>query len=144
LTPIEQNRNIGVITIKQAPPMSQGSTPNPPPDEDHVDAVADEAIAVCGGDVRKALKAMIVAYEELEAEVKRLHAALSNDSGRGFFQQVPADRKDWHDGWSRGAPSAIANEDPAAEVKYLRAAAISGCAREFVEHVPPDRRDRYD
>jgi hypothetical protein len=124
--------------------MSQGSTPNPPPDADHVDAVADQAIAICGGDVRKALKAMIVAYEELEAEVKQLHAALSNDSGRGFFEQVPADRKDWHDGWSWYAPSPIVNEDLEAEVKYLRAAVISGSARELIEHVPLDHRDRYD
>jgi hypothetical protein len=124
--------------------MSQGSTPNPPPDADHVDAVADQAIAICGGDVRKALKAMIVAYEELEAEVKQLHAALSNDSGRGFFEHVPADRKDWYDGWSRCAPSPVANEDLETEVKYLRAAVISGSARQLIEHVPQDRRDRYD
>ena len=77
--------------------MPQDATPNSPKDADHVDAVADQAIAACGGDIRKALKAMIVAYEDLEAEVKRLHAAISNDSGRGFFEQVPADRKDWYD-----------------------------------------------
>jgi hypothetical protein len=77
--------------------MSQDPAPPPPPDADHLDAVADQAIAACGGDVRKALKAMIVAYEELEAEVTQLHNAISNDSGRGFFEQAPADRKDWYD-----------------------------------------------
>ena len=41
--------------------MSQQPAPNPPSDADQLDAAADQAIAACGGDVRGALKAMIVA-----------------------------------------------------------------------------------
>ena len=77
--------------------MSQ-DLPDPPLDAARLDAMADQAIAACGGDVRKALKAMIVAYEELEAEIKQLHAAISHDSGRGFFEHLPADGNDWYSG----------------------------------------------
>jgi hypothetical protein len=43
--------------------MSQSVAPNPQADVDRLEAAADEAIAACGGDVRDALKAMIVANE---------------------------------------------------------------------------------
>jgi hypothetical protein len=43
--------------------MSQQVAPNPQADADRLEAEADEAIAACGGDVREALKALIVANE---------------------------------------------------------------------------------
>jgi hypothetical protein len=64
---------------------------------DRLEAATDEAIATCGGNVRNAVKALIVANEFLEVEVKQLQAAVSNDYARGKFEPVPRDRKDWYD-----------------------------------------------
>ncbi|WP_081851106.1 hypothetical protein [Bradyrhizobium sp. URHD0069] len=57
--------------------MSQSAAPNSQADADRLEAAADEAIAACGGDVRDALKAMIVANEFLESEAAQngVHAA---------------------------------------------------------------------
>jgi hypothetical protein len=38
--------------------MSQSTAPESQADADRLEAAADEAIAICGGDVRAALKAM--------------------------------------------------------------------------------------
>jgi hypothetical protein len=43
--------------------MSQSVAPNRQADVDRLEMAADEAIAACGGDVRDALKALIVANE---------------------------------------------------------------------------------
>jgi hypothetical protein len=45
-----------------------------------------QAIAVCSGDVRAALKAMIVANEFLESEVSELKEAVSNAFVTGRFR----------------------------------------------------------
>ena len=45
-----------------------------------------DAIAACGGDVRDALKALIVANEFLENEVCRLMQAVSHAYVRGRFK----------------------------------------------------------
>ena len=49
------------------------------------------------GDARQTVTALIVANEFLEAEVTELQAAVSNGYGRGKFEPVPPDRKDWYD-----------------------------------------------
>jgi hypothetical protein len=59
---------------------------NPQPEPDRLEAAVDQAIAVCGGDVRAALKAMIVANEFLETEVCELMQAVSHAYARGRFQ----------------------------------------------------------
>jgi hypothetical protein len=69
----------------------------PPSEPDQLDAATDQAIAACGGNARNAVKALIVANEFLEAEVKQLQAAVSNGYARGRFEPVPHDRKDWYD-----------------------------------------------
>jgi hypothetical protein len=66
--------------------MSQNAAPNPQADSDWLEAAADEAIAACGGDVRDALKAMIVANEFLESEVCELMQAVSHAYVRGRFK----------------------------------------------------------
>jgi hypothetical protein len=43
--------------------MSASTAPNPQAEADRLEAVADQAIEVCGGHVCDALKAMIVANE---------------------------------------------------------------------------------
>lgn len=49
--------------------MPQSAAPNSQADVERLEIAADEAIAICGGDVRAALKALIVANEFLESEV---------------------------------------------------------------------------
>jgi hypothetical protein len=65
--------------------MSQ-SAPNPQADADRLEAAVDQAIAACGGDVRDALKALIVANEYLESEVCELMQAVSHAYVRGRFK----------------------------------------------------------
>jgi hypothetical protein len=60
---------------------------NPQPEIDGLEQATDRAIAACGGDVRAALKAMILANEQLQASI-------SNGYTRGL---LPRDRKDWYD-----------------------------------------------
>jgi hypothetical protein len=66
--------------------MSQSAAPNPQGEADRLEAAMDEAIAACGGDVRAALKAMIVANEFLESEVCELMQAVSHAYVRGRFK----------------------------------------------------------
>ena len=70
--------------------------PNPEQsDTDQLEAAADHAIAVCGGDAREAVKALIVANHFLETELEKLRAAVSTGYARGKL--LPRDRKDWYD-----------------------------------------------
>jgi hypothetical protein len=57
-----------------------------PPDPDDLETAADQAIAACGGDVRDAVKALIVANEFLESEVCKLMQAVSHAYARGRFK----------------------------------------------------------
>ncbi|MET4072600.1 stage V sporulation protein SpoVS [Bradyrhizobium sp. S3.2.6] len=66
--------------------MSESTAPNPQADADRLEAAADQAIAACGGDVRDALKALIVANEYLESEVCELMQAVSHAYVRGRFK----------------------------------------------------------
>ncbi len=66
--------------------MSGRTAPNPQPELDRLEAAADQAIAACGGDVRDALKALIVANEFLESEVCELMQAVSHAYARGRFK----------------------------------------------------------
>jgi hypothetical protein len=77
--------------------MPQSTAPNPQADADRLEAATDQAIAACGGDARNAVKALIVANELLEAQVRELQAAVSIGYVRGEFEPVPRDRKDWYD-----------------------------------------------
>jgi hypothetical protein len=66
--------------------MPQSAAPNPQADADRLEVATDQAIAACGGDVRAALKAMIVANEFLESEVCELRQAVSQAYARGRFK----------------------------------------------------------
>ena len=66
--------------------MSESAAPNPQADADRLEAAAEQAIAACGGDVRDALKALIVANEYLESEVCELMQAVSHAYARGRFK----------------------------------------------------------
>ncbi len=69
-----------------------------------LDASVDAAIETCGGDARAAVRALIVANNYLEAEVKRLAEAVSSGFTRGFkakgraepvFPHFKGDRTKW-------------------------------------------------
>jgi hypothetical protein len=77
--------------------MSQSPAPAPQSDAEQLEAATTEAIAACDGDVRAALKAMIVANAYLESELSALQTAVSKGYSRGQWQAVPRDRKDWYD-----------------------------------------------
>jgi hypothetical protein len=64
-------------------------------DTDQLEAAADQALAICGGDARETIKALIVASHFLETELEKLRAAVSTGYSRGKL--VPHDRKDWYD-----------------------------------------------
>ena len=66
--------------------MSANVEPNSQPDADRLEAAVDQAIAACGGEVRDALKALIVANEYLESEVCELMRAVSHAYARGRFK----------------------------------------------------------
>src|SRR5260370_82657 len=59
-----------------AMPADRESQPRSEPDR--LEAATDEAIAVCGGNARDAVKALILANEFLEAQVEELRADVSN------------------------------------------------------------------
>lgn len=77
--------------------MSQRAASDPQADADRIAVATDQAIAACGGDARNAVKALIVANEFLESQLKELQAAVSNGYARGKFEPVARDRKDWYD-----------------------------------------------
>lgn len=45
------------------------------------DTVIDEIVAACNGDIRGALKALMLVNEHLEAELQQLHAAAVHGAG---------------------------------------------------------------
>jgi hypothetical protein len=65
------------------PPQSQSSHQR---ENDELEAAVDEAIAVCDGDMRAAIRALIVANDYLEAEVGELMKAVSRAYVRGRFR----------------------------------------------------------
>jgi hypothetical protein len=62
--------------------------PAPDSSQDAVllEAAADQAISACGGDMREAIKALIVANDFLETEVAELMRAVSLAYVRGRFK----------------------------------------------------------
>jgi stage V sporulation protein SpoVS len=66
--------------------MPANVEPNPSADIDRLEAAVDQAITACGGNVRDALKALIVANEYLESEICDLMQAVSHAYARGRFK----------------------------------------------------------
>jgi hypothetical protein len=54
-----------------------------------LEAEVDEAIATCGGDVRAALRATLIANAYLESELGRLTEAISTGFARGQVRRLP-------------------------------------------------------
>ena len=53
------------------------------PEPDRLDLAADDAIAACGGDLRSAIRALILANEYLEFELGQCQGAVSRGFARG-------------------------------------------------------------
>ena len=53
------------------------SKPAPLPSNDHYEDACDQAIIMCGGNMRGAIKALIMANEYLEHELRELQAAIA-------------------------------------------------------------------
>jgi hypothetical protein len=71
-------------TVKLESAMSSVLKPN---EQDvGVDAAVEQAIAVCGGDMRAAIRALIVANNFLESEISELNKAVSHAYTRGRFR----------------------------------------------------------
>ena len=64
--------------------MSSVSKPNE--QDDGLEAAVDQAIAVCDGDMRAAIRALIVANNFLESEISELKKAVSHAYARGRFR----------------------------------------------------------
>ena len=64
--------------------MSAIAKPDAPTGE-ALEAAVDQAIAACDGDMRAAIRALIVANDFLEAEVAELMKAVSHAYARGRF-----------------------------------------------------------
>jgi hypothetical protein len=54
--------------------------------DDGLEAAVDQAIAVCDGDMRTAVRALIVANNHLESEIVELMKAVSHAYTRGRFR----------------------------------------------------------
>ncbi|MDQ8727378.1 hypothetical protein [Bradyrhizobium sp. LHD-71] len=68
------------------------------PEPDRLDVAADEAIAMCGGDMRSTIRALLLANEFLEHEVKELMVAVSKGyerRRRNYLRPPPSGRKDY-------------------------------------------------
>jgi hypothetical protein len=88
------NKNILTTRTKREPAIATGHTsmspnPQPEPDRDQLEAATDQAIAVCGGGARDAVKALIFASEFLESEVCEL--TLNRRPSRPYTSYKTAD-----------------------------------------------------
>jgi hypothetical protein len=64
--------------------MSSVSKPNE--HDEGLDVAVEQAIAACGGDMRAAIRALIVANNFLESEMSELKKAVSHAYTRGRFR----------------------------------------------------------
>jgi hypothetical protein len=61
-----------------ASPFDGGPLDTSPLDNNHYEQACDQAIAMCDGNLRSTIKALIMANEYLEAELMELQAAISS------------------------------------------------------------------
>ena len=60
-------------------------------DVSHYEQACDQAIAMCDGNMRSTIKALIMANEYLEAELQELQAAVSNDCAPASLPRAKSD-----------------------------------------------------
>lgn len=71
--------------------MNQAAQSDPRSDAERLEAAADQAIAACGGDMREAVKALLIANEFLEAEIEA-------NVSRGYLRGVKHGRFNTYSG----------------------------------------------
>ena len=67
------------------------SEPSSLSDVDRYEQACDQAIAMCDGNLRSTIKALIMANEYLEAELQELQTAASNDGAPASLPQAKTD-----------------------------------------------------
>jgi hypothetical protein len=80
LTLLEQKKNINSAAARYSPVKAEGfamAESIPLASNDHYEQACDQAIAMCGGNMRGAIKALIMANEYLEHELEELQALAS-------------------------------------------------------------------
>jgi hypothetical protein len=85
-----------VLMIQTESPAVGGAKRNPEEaevSEPDLEAEVDEGIRICGGDVRAALRATLVANSYLEVELERLTKAISTGFARGRIRKAPRQAK---------------------------------------------------
>jgi hypothetical protein len=86
---LEQKKNIvcSAPPLDTAMPSHPSSSSKPHPEgTDELELAVEQAIAACGGDLRGAIRALILANDFLENEVSELMKAVSHAYVRGRFQ----------------------------------------------------------
>ena len=68
--------------------MSDLSSPS---DVDRYEQACDQAVAMCDGNLRSTIKALIMANEYLELELRELQAAVSNDFAPAALPRAKSD-----------------------------------------------------
>jgi hypothetical protein len=89
LTRLEHKKNIvcSAPPLDTAMPSRPSSSSQPHPEgADELELAVEQAIAACGGDLRGAIRALILANDFLENEVSELMKAVSHAYVRGRFQ----------------------------------------------------------
>jgi hypothetical protein len=67
------------------------SEPSSPSDVDRYEQACDQAIAICDGNLRSTIKALIMANEYLELELREVQAADSNDFASARLPRAKSD-----------------------------------------------------
>ena len=67
------------------------SEPSATSDIDRYEQACDQAIAMCDGNLRSTIKALIMANEYLEAELRELQAAVSDDCAPASLPRAKSD-----------------------------------------------------
>ena len=67
------------------------SEPSSLSDASRYEQACDQAIAMCDGNMRSTIKALIMANEYLEAELQELQAAVSDDCAPASLPQAASD-----------------------------------------------------
>ena len=67
------------------------SDPVPMTDNDRYEQACDQAIAMCDGNLRSTIKALIMANEYLEAELRELQMASASDSAPARLSRAGGD-----------------------------------------------------
>jgi hypothetical protein len=81
---LEQNKNKLRWRSQEATMTDRPEAPDP------YEAAAEEAIAACGGDIRAALKAALIAMTMLEADMKEIAHATSRGYARSRLHRKGA------------------------------------------------------